>query len=326
MKNIAFFLVSVLCILSVFLLSCTKEITIEIPVRPVGLVIESLLVPYSVNGKYLGIKVSGSHHIFDTTTIEPIANATILLYKNEVLKDTLVYDPTPQISFYPLGFGPMQGPLAGEAYRIEVSAPGYKSVYAETLIPEKVSIDTVIIDRIGYFDDSGLVYSKLTISFTDPAKEDNYYEIVVTPLGVGEYRASAYRLLSTFEPLIVNEPHYPDETRIDLKNPDRLLFNDKTFNGQQAELDFYYFASQITGGTHQLNSEILSVQLRNISREYYLYQSTMLHSSFNREADILYGLGEPLNVISNIKNGYGVFAGFNNDVHHLELDTLTVRR
>jgi hypothetical protein len=325
MKNFAFNKVSVLYILSIFLLSCTKEITIEIPEKPASLVIESLLVPYSVNGKYLGIKVTGSQHIFDTTTMEPITNATILLYKDGVLKDTLEYDPSPDISFYPLGFGPMQGPLAGEAYRVEVSAPGYKSVYAETLIPEKVRLDAVIIDRVGYFDDSGLVYSKLTISFTDPPEEDNYYEIVVTSIGM-EYRASAYRTLSTFEPFIVNEPHYPDETRIDLKNPNRLLFNDKTFNGQQTELDLYYFASQRLGVTHLLNSEILSVQLRNISYEYYLYQSTILHSSFNREADILYGLGEPMNVISNIENGYGIFAGFNNDVHHLELDTLTVRR
>lgn len=310
-------------ILVVFHFACSKEISIEIPEKQPKLVIEATLVPYSANGKHLGVTVKTSRHIFDTSSAKPITNAEVLIFKNGGLLVSPDYDSIYQ--FYPLGFGPMQGPLAGETYRIEVSAPGYKKVFAETHIPEKVLIDTITIDRIGYFDDSGLVYSKLTISFTDPPEEDNYYEIVVTSIGM-EYRASAYRALSTFEPFIVNEPHYPDETRIDLKNPNRLLFNDKTFNGQQTELDLYYFASQRLGVTHLLNSEILSVQLRNISYEYYLYQSTMLHSSFNREADILYGLGEPLNVISNIENGYGIFAGFNNDVHHLELDTLTVWR
>lgn len=307
----------------VFLQSCTKEITIEIPEKKARLVLESTLVPYMPNVKYLGIKVFSSQHIFDTASAMHITNAEVLLYKDGTLISSLVYDSSQQ--FYPLGFGPMQGPLAGERYKVKVSAQNFQAVYAETHIPAKVSIDTVTIVRVGYFDDTGLVYSKLTIHFTDPPDQENYYEIVVTQIGL-EYIADAYRTLSTFEPFIVNEPHYPDEIRIDLKNPNRLLFNDKTINGKQIELDFYYFASQTMGGTHQLSSETLSVQLRHISREYYLFQSTMLHSSFNREADILYGLGEPLNVISNVENGYGIFAGFNNDVFNIELDTLTVRR
>ncbi len=323
MKNCIFYRVTLFYMLSTFIVSCTKEIVIEIPEKPASLVIESTLVPYMENAKYLGIKVVSSQHIFDTTAALPITNAEVLLYKDGAFMASLLYDSVKQ--FYPLGFGPMQGPLGGETYCIEVSVPGYQSVYAETHIPEKVSIDTITIDRIGYMDDNGLVHSKLSIIFSDPPEDENYYEIVVTSIGL-EYESEAYSTLSTFEPFIVNEPHYPDETRIDLKKPKRLLFNDKTFDGQQIELDFYYFASQRMGETHQLNSEILSVQLRNISREYYLYQSTMLHSSFNREADILYGLGEPLNVISNVENGYGIFAGFNNDVFNIDLDTLTVKR
>lgn len=310
-------------VFAMLLFSCSKEISVDIPEKPTRLVVESTLVPYTTNGKYLGIKVSSSQHIFDTASTMPVINAEVLLYKDGALMASLVYDSAQQ--FYPLGFGPMQGPLAGESYRLEVSATEYQSVYAETYIPARVSIDSAIIDRIGLFDDSGLVYSKLTLNFTDPSEQENYYEIVVTSIGL-EYKASAYRLMKSFEPLIVSEPHYPDETRLELKNPKQLLFNDKTFNGSQIELDFYYLASQITGGVHLLNGEILSVQLRNISREYYLYKSTMLHSSFNRKDDIIYGLGEPLNVRSNVENGYGIFAGFNNDVHYIELDTLTVRR
>ncbi len=309
----------------VFVYSCSKEISIDVPEKPARLVLESTLVPYSTNGKYLGIRISSSQHIFDTASLMPVTNAEVLLYRDGTFMASLEFDTSSHSKFYPLGFGPMQGPLPCETYRVEVSATGYQSVYASTHIPEKVSIDTVTIDRIGYFDESELVYSKLTISFTDTPEQENHYEIVVTSIGL-EYEVNAYRTLSTFESFIVNEPHYPDETRIDLKKPKRLLFNDQTFNGQQIDLDLYYFANQIEGEVHQLAGEILSVQLRNISREYYLFHSTMLHSSFNREADVLYGLGEPLNVISNVENGFGIFAGFNNDVFNIELDTLTVRR
>jgi hypothetical protein len=325
MKTFDIFIVIILYLSSATLISCSKEITIEIPETPPSLVIESLLVPYMTNGKHLGVKVSASRHIFDTATTEPIINATILLYKDGVLMDTLVYDSTPHISFYPLGFGPMQGPMPGETYSIEVSVPGHESVYAETHIPEKVSIEDVVIERIGYFDESGLVYSKLTITFTDPPIEENHYEIVVTSIGQ-EYATNSYSMLSTYETFIVNEPHYPDEIRLDLHNPKRLLFNDREITGKQVEIDFYYLAGQRGGGVHLLTNDIIGVQLRNVSREYYNYQSTMMHSAFNREADIFYGLGEPLNVISNVTNGFGIFAGFNNDVHYLELDTLTVRR
>lgn len=311
--------------ISITVLSCTKEISVDIPKSKPKLVIESTLVPYSNNSKSLGVKVTSSRSIFSSSTVEPITDATVLLYKNEAFMDTLVYDSSTYAMFYPIVFGSMQGPLAGETYRIEVSSPGFSSVEAETLIPEKVSIEDVSINRVGFFDDSGLVYSNLKITFTDPPEKENYYEIVVTTIG-NEYQTESYRLLTSHEPFIVSEPHYPDVTRIDLKNPIRLLFNDKTFNDPKIELDCYFFASQITGDSHILTSGILAVQLRSLSKEYYLFQTTLLHSSFNREADILYGLGEPLNVLSNITNGHGIFAGFNNDIHYISLDTLTVRR
>lgn len=324
MKNIIKYVFLGLCIL-ITILSCTKEISIDIPKRKPQLVIESTLVPYSSNSKSLGVKVTSTRSIFNSSTVEPITDAIVLLYKNGVFMDTLVYDSSNYAKFYPCGFGPMQGPLAGEVYRIKVSSEGFNSVEAETVIPEKVSIEDVSINRIGFFDDSGLVYSNLKIIFTDPPEKENYYEIVVTTIG-NEYKTENYHSLTSHEPFIVSEPHYPDVTRIDLKNPIRLLFNDKTFSDQRIELDCYYFANQIIGGEHILTSVILAVQLRNVSKEYYLFQTTLLHSCYNSEADILYGLGEPLNVISNITNGHGIFAGFNNDIHYISLDTLTVRR
>lgn len=80
--------------------SCTKQFTIEIAEKPAKLVIESTLVPYLVNGKYLGVRILSSQHIFDTTSAIHNANAEVLLYKNGNLMANIQYDCNVQL--YPL--------------------------------------------------------------------------------------------------------------------------------------------------------------------------------------------------------------------------------
>lgn len=319
-KQISIFFVAFLFVFQ----SCSKEIVIQIPQKEPSMLIESVLLPFDVNGPLLGVNIFETSSVFDTSAKKSITNANVLIYRNGQLFDTLFYDSSSD-HFYPFVFRPFQGPAAGDHFQLEATAPGFPVVVAETTIPEKVLLDTVTIDRIGFFDESGLVYSKLSVSFSDPPDEDNFYELVVSAIGE-EYKPKAFRSLKTYETFIINEPHYPPETRIDLKNPSRLLFNDKTFAGQHIEMSCYFSANQRFGESHLLNAEILAVHLRNVSPEYYHFQTTLLHSSYNRQADILYGLGEPLNVASNVENGYGLFASFNKDKVYLDLDTLTVRR
>lgn len=101
-------------------------------------------------------------------------------------------------------------------------------MYAQTTIPQKVEVDTVAIDRIGFEDEYGGIYSKITLTFNDPSDQNNYYEAVLSNLGL-ENSPDHYHRLSTFEPYIVSEIHYPPITNPDLKNPKYLLFNDKSF-------------------------------------------------------------------------------------------------
>jgi hypothetical protein len=307
-------------------ISCEKEVSIPIPEKEPKLVVDATLVPYSLpNAKYLGVNVTSSRHIFDSTTDTQITDATVLLYKNSVFVDTLKYSSENDVNFFPLGYGAMDGPKAGETFQIKVSSPGYEAVNAETFIPNYIEILDLSIDRVAFFDDENLVYSKLTLTFHDPVDEINFYEIVASGIGY-EYIPENYYRLTTYEPIITGESHYPPSIRFDLKKPKYLLFKDNTINGQEIEMDFYFFARQInTAGTILLLPDIISIQLRNLTEEYYNYRSTLLQSSYNLQEDILYGMGEPLNVYSNVENGYGIFAGYNNSIKTLELDELDVR-
>ncbi|MBW6492060.1 MAG: DUF4249 domain-containing protein [Lentimicrobium sp.] len=310
---------------SLFLfLSCDKEISIEVPETEPALVIHSTLVPYSFpHGKYLGFEISGSRNIFDTTSFSSIDNAIVLLYKNgNPEADTLKCEKYHNKDFYPIRYSPTQGPLTGEHFRIEVSVPGYESVSAETSIPQKVNIEEINIDRMAYEDEGGLIYSKVTLTFTDNPVETNYYEVVLSFTGA-EYSPEDYRQLASFAPYVVSEIHYPSPLNPDLKKPQYLLFTDKTINGQSVQFEFFFQARQILDkGIKVLLSEIISIQLRNVSQDYYKYRSTWLYSVYNKQGDILYGTGEPVNVFTNIENGLGIFASFNNDISTLQLEEL----
>ncbi len=318
MKITPFFI----AVITLLLVSCEQEIEVDIPHNPPKIMINATLVPYALPyGKYLGVELRGSRHIFDSTSNTLITNALVLLYRDSVFMDTLKYDPAFQ--FYPLGFAILDGPKAGESYKIAASAPGYDNVYARTIIPPKVEIDTVEIDRIAFEDKYGGIHSKITLTFNDPSGQSNYYEVMLSSKGV--YGAPQYFELTTYEPYIVSEIHYPPVTNVDLRKPRHLLFNDKSFNGNKVNMTFYYPANYvIDGGIKTMTWDLIFVQLRNVTKEYYDFRSSFLYNTYNQVENMLYGTGEPMNVYSNVENGYGIFAGFNNSTFTIQLDTLII--
>lgn len=319
MKIVSFFIAMV----SMFLFSCEQEIEVDIPETPPKIVINAMLESYTLpNATRLGLELHGSRHIFDSTSNTLITNAVVLLYRDSIFMDTLKYDEETQ--FYPLGFSPLDGPKAGESYQIAVSAPGYTSVYAQTTIPQKVEIEAIAIDRIGFEDEDGGIYSKITVTYNDPIDKNNYYEVVLSTFGA-EHSPGDYRRLTTYEPYIVSEIHYPPITNVDLRRPKYLLFNDKSLNGNKVELSFYYYADQsIDVGGRILGNVQITVQLRNVTKEYYDFRSSFLYNTFNQVENMIYGTGEPMNVYSNVENGYGIFAGYNNSIVTLQLNKLIV--
>jgi hypothetical protein len=57
-----------------------------------------------------------------------------------------------------------------------------------------------------------------------------------------------------------------------------------------------------------------NIQLKNVTEEYYLFKTSYLQGLYNQKENALYGMGEPMNVFTNIENGYGVFAGYNDHI------------
>lgn len=320
MKKLLLSLVSIF-----FLNACQMEIEVEIPQKPPQLVVVSTMVPYKPNGKYLGVEVFTSRHLFDETENLPVENASVFAFRNGQSFGQLSYLTNNNYNFYPFGYAPLEGPLPGETYRIEVSVPGFNPVWAETTIPQPVEIIQWNLDRIGFFDENGLIYSRVSLLFNDPPGQKNFYEIVVTDVSC-QYDANCYSKVVTFEPFITSEPHYPSPVMVHLPKPNRLLFTNQTFQGEQCNINFYYFPGQeVSPGSHiTLTGGFIAIQLRHVTEEYYKHFSTMLQARNQRLEDPFHGMGEPINIYSNITNGLGVFAGFNNSVVEVQLNDLEV--
>jgi len=311
-KNPLFILV---IIVSIFIISCKKEIVIKIPEKKPSLVIYSTLVPYTLpQPKSLNIKIESSLSFYDTTKVSVIKDALVLFYKNGNFIDTIRYIDSLKNYPIPLNFYPN----VGDNVRMKVIKDGYKSVSAATTISSKVEIKNISVIPFAYFNDIGEVFSEIDITFDDHANELNYYEVAVselsTEIAFNYDNPENYYSLSSNDNIITSESYYPSPLNFDLKPPLSLLFNDKEINGTEHILKIYYMPVWIGGAVRCLSDNYINIHLRNVTEEYYKFKTTMIEQLNNQKENILYGMGEPLNVYTNIENGYGVFAGFNNDI------------
>ena len=307
-------------VFSFLLISCIREIEVNIPEQEHSLVIYSTIVPFTPpDVKFLNIKVRTTRNIFDTAK-NYTSDALVLMYKNNKIQDTLKYIDS--IHCYPINFFP----APGDKYFVQVIKKDFKTVTSETFIPAKVKIDTITINPVAYFDEDGSVFSEIAITFTDPVNENNFYELVVSDINFNYDNDANYYELTTNDNIVTSESYYPSLLRFDVKKPKYLLFNDETINGEQHTLYVYYTPPQHEQDYRFISDHFITIQLRNVTEEFYLFKTTMIQQGYSRVEDILYGMGEPLNVISNIQNGHGLFAGFNFDQVSLHIPETKLNR
>ncbi|MDD3741657.1 MAG: DUF4249 domain-containing protein [Bacteroidales bacterium] len=300
--------------------SCTKEIEIDIPPSKPKLVVYSTFVPFTPpQPKNFEVKVYATAHIFDTVKY-PIRDAIVQLYKNNEFYDTINFYPEcdcytiPEMFFAEIG----------DEYSLIVERDGFETVTASSYIPSKVEIQDTIVTPIAYIDEFGSAFSEVEFSFVDPADEVNYYEIAISDISFDYEENSDFYEISTSDNLITSQSYYPDLIRFDVPFPRSLLFSDSGINGQKHTLKVYYYPGRYICEISWIPQHYITVHFRNVTKEYYDFKTTSIQQSYAKREDILYGMGEPVNVISNIENGYGIFSGFNNDFESFRIDSTVI--
>jgi hypothetical protein len=87
-----------------------------------------------------------------------------------------------------------------------------------------------------------------------------------------------------------------------------LLFDDQQFNGGECFLNIF---------TGVLNNEAdeyeLIVELNSVSEKYYKYKTQLGLYLRSLDSNIFEGVPDPIELYSNIENGYGIFAAYVTD-------------
>lgn len=212
-------------------------------------------------------------------------------------------------------------PKEGDRLHFEVTAEDYPPVAAETAVPQARKIE--ILETNKYFDnhwysgnhsDEGLIdrgmdtVMSITLRFTDPASERNYYRLKIR--SVGENRDEAGELINySFSDVFSSaDVIFMDENLVEgswgwpanFSN----VFDDRIFDG--TTYTFTVESRQRFGD----NPHVI-VELQSITPELYYYlKSVMLYRITEQDS-----YTEAIQIYSNVDNGWGIAGGISGEKH-----------
>lgn len=288
----------IILLIMLIYLSCERNIEVELPPVVEKIAVKGL---FSTD-KIFSLKISHSKHIFDTTSTFHLDNVVVDFYENKTFIETLVNKGS---IFEGLKFISPTGFKCSEknTYKINVSATGFETVFAENTVPVPVQIITVDTSTViaelpdWYFGHLG-PYNQIRpllecrIRFNDLPDVQNYYTLQVETQ-TGQLPYVSYDQIVEY--LLNNEDancgweciyHYK-----------KVCFSDKLMDGEEYELVILLDKELLKGKTY--------FKLYSLSREYYFYKKSVMQS-FDSQLD---PFAEPVQVYSNIQNGVGIFAG-----------------
>lgn len=208
-------------------------------------------------------------------------------------------------------------PSEEKTYTLRVSAPGYKDVIAQDVVPRGVAIRDIESIPLGFSPgasaDEIVYHYSIRITFDDPAAFRNYYHLRFQQEVLRIFISEAGDTLTIgkrrdqigFGSAINNNT-------ITAYLDDGVLFEDNTFNGRRVTFSFPFETNIL------LDRELpghLFVELRAASEAYYRFYSTVGRQQNSPGAPY----SEPVIVFSNVEGGKGIFAGFSADTDSIRI-------
>jgi hypothetical protein len=236
--------------------------------------------------------------------ISPVKNAEVKLFSESSLVGLFSYVrddsiATKMVDYYKLENA---GILEGQKYSVEIDLPDQTRISAFDILPQKVPIFSV--DTITEIDENK-TYLKLrcSIRFKDPGGQKNYYSISA--------------IETHYDKSIKERELFP----VSVKSDDPLIegtmeygiwmycyFSDLLIENKESVVtcEFKLYLSY-------RDTNYIDIQLNSLSENYYLYTRSV--DQYLKSLDNFYS--EPVQIFSNIENGYGIFAGFSRSTYRI---------
>ena len=284
--------------ISLVYISCEKVIPFEGDVNIPKLVINSIFQSDST----FKVHVSSSRSVIDTASFQNIEDAVVTIKDdNGSIIETLNYVEN---GFY-IG---QTFPQENQTYSLQVTHPNYTNITSSDSLPSPITINS--IDTSTTVDPINGDRLQITLNFNDPESSQNYY--LIETYSVNEYLliknsdTTEYELDTTKQFMVLT-----DEVFQNGGSPwrEQGLFNDLLFNGQnkalELEIPYENYSGIEVGYEWSYKTLSVRVNLHNISKSYYYYRTSLeLYQGASGNP-----FAQPVQVYSNIENGFGVFAG-----------------
>lgn len=189
-------------------------------------------------------------------------------------------------------------PQPGQEYTLTVSAPGFETIQSTLKMPQLVSINSSSLQKStqnGYFNYTG----RLRLEFQDPQGQENYYRISGYALDQDGNRMSSI---------------FPNEENGDIfgEEVERIEIN-KVFDDGWASDGLITYSDNVGFYGGNTAPAALEIILEHITQDLYLYERS--RENYQEENPF----AEPLNLHSNIRNGYGNFGGITTTTYRIQL-------
>ncbi len=183
---------------------------------------------------------------------------------------------------------------------------------SQDILPSSVPISNLsyaVKDSSTYYDEYmngsyGNCTFDLTVRFNDPASAENYYLFSGYSYTIDNYSSD------TLEDRIYFDQKEGENAFVETYSSEGLIFSDKYFNGKS-----FSFSVAVEDWDFTTGKAYFFV-LSSLSRNAYLYKKSlaMYENSHNNF------FAEPVQIYNNIKNGYGIFAGYSSAIDSIKFE------
>lgn len=288
--------------------ACEKPVTIDIPEEPSKLVINGWVGKDSTFIVRIGktrYSMAPKESWKPLQELYTVKNAVPVIFENNIPVDTLVYNAA-EYQYYSARGRKVR---EGFSYTLKVKADGFTEAFASTIVPSQVAVAGMQRVKNARTNSMGMQEDEITLTLNDLAGEENFYLVqLFGPVYSHGLSYPIYCVRTTDKDIEMmsydTDPMDPDNCY----EGDALLMKDVHFNGNRKVLKLYVESSIIQDyvdpSTGKVSSPFMNV-----------YTITKDHFRFMKSFSIYWStdenpFAEPVNVFTNVQNGYGVFSAY----------------
>ena len=272
----------VLTLSLILLNSCRELVQDKFPEFPLVPTVNSILIADSL----LKVHVSMAGSI-DSNQLMLVSNAEILLFVDDQLKDTLVYESD---GIY-LSNTKVE---TLKKYSCQVKIPGYATITCDDSIPFPVQLSDIVHIKQAGKNEEGISYPAIQFTFNNNPTEKLYFEAAIRLIQYGnEERAD---LEAITDPVLLNE------------GLPIAVFSNELISGQSYTMTINYTTN--TGNSQGMGLFPLILELRSVSHSYYQFVKQLYLYEIGRYPDGIQASSSAFQLYSNVQNAYGIFAGY----------------